>query len=142
MSKLSKSDHKIINKIAKRAVKMGIDWNPISIVMDITTCHFNSPLRLDELLGANDINFTHDIVGINKHLNRKTGKLRNHFTPRYSHSTMLHLVCSFNEDKSLSIDNAFFSKEKAQKEADKCDTGHLYSIAIEDINDFTIIPRT
>jgi hypothetical protein len=141
MSRLSKSDHKLISKIATRAIKMKLNENLVSVIMDITVCHFNSPLRLDELLGANDINFTHDIVGINKHLNRKTGKLRNHFTPRYSHSTLLHLVCSFNEDKSLSIDNAFLSKEKAQKEADKCDTGHLYSIAIEDINDFTIIPR-
>jgi hypothetical protein len=139
MSKLSKSDHKLIKNIANRALTMGLHHDIISVVLDITVCHFETPLRLDELFAADDANFIHDICGINRNLDRKTGKLLNNFTPRYSCSTLLHLVCSYNEDNSISIDKAFFSRTKAEKEAKK--EGYIYSIAIEDINDFIITPH-
>jgi hypothetical protein len=53
--------------------------------MDITACHLNGcPLRLGELLGADDANFAHDVFGIRRHLNRETGKLEDCFCPRYA----------------------------------------------------------
>jgi hypothetical protein len=56
------------------------DW-----VMDITAVAANGcPLRLRDLLRADDFNFTHDVFGIRRHLNRETGHLENHFVPRYA----------------------------------------------------------
>jgi len=75
-----------IHKIADRALQFGkrskMDW-----AMDITACHCNgNPLRLDELLASDDFNFTHDVLGISRHLNRDTGKLSD-FSPRFSQQT-------------------------------------------------------
>ena len=56
-----------------------------SLLMDIEAAHCNgNPLRLDELLVAPDGGFLHDIDGIIINLNRESGKLGNHFLPRYS----------------------------------------------------------
>ena len=53
--------------------------------MDITACHCNgTPLRLVELLAAEESDFNHDVAGICKHINRRTGKLTDCFSPRYS----------------------------------------------------------
>ena len=77
------------SKIAKRTVKMAIDFDmpyPLSdALMDIDACHCNGcPLKLHELLQADDKNFAHDVFGIRNNINRKTGKLENCFLPRYA----------------------------------------------------------
>lgn len=82
-------EHSTIGKIATRAVQMaakhGIDYDRIDAEMDITATHANgTPLRLDELLVADDFNFAHDVFGIRSHLDRKTGKLNDCFSPRFS----------------------------------------------------------
>jgi hypothetical protein len=82
---------KIIAQIADRA------WNDlqaarhhdkftwIDVMMDVSATHANgNPLRLKKLLEADDFNFTHDILGIRRHLNRETGKLEDGFRPRFS----------------------------------------------------------
>ena len=79
----------IENQIAKRAVEMskkiGIPCNQMDTIMDIDACHCNgNPLRLGDLLVADDLNFAHDVFGIRRHINRKTGKLENCFLPRYT----------------------------------------------------------
>ena len=57
----------------------------ISLGMDITAAHLNgNPLRLKELLAANDFDFFHDLYGIREHLDRDTGELKDCFVPRYS----------------------------------------------------------
>lgn len=54
------------------------------VAMDIIACHCNGcPLRLDDLLAADDTNFIHDVFGINRHLDRKTGALKDCFYPRF-----------------------------------------------------------
>ncbi len=56
------------------------DW-----MMDITAVHANGcPLRLRDLLLADDFNFAHDVFGIRRHLDRTTGQLGGHFLPRFS----------------------------------------------------------
>jgi hypothetical protein len=81
---ISKEDSLIIGKIAQRAVKLlGTDF--IDTSMDITAVHLNdTPLRLNDLLNADDFNFAHDVNGIAGHLNRQTGMLMNCFLPRFS----------------------------------------------------------
>lgn len=57
----------------------------IDCIMDITAVHANGcPLNLQKLLDAPDYDFSHDIVGIHGHLDRKTGKLMDCFDPRCS----------------------------------------------------------
>lgn len=75
--------------IAKRAVAMatkhGIDYKQMDVIMDIDACHSNGcPLKLGELLKADDFNFAHDVFGIRQHIDRQTGKLQNCFDPRYA----------------------------------------------------------
>jgi hypothetical protein len=53
--------------------------------MDLTAVHANGcPLRLGDLLASDTFEFIHDIVGIERHVDRKTGKLRGFFVPRYA----------------------------------------------------------
>lgn len=76
-------------EIARRAVKMakglGLKYDQMTAVMDIDACHSNgNPLKLQELLAADDFNFGHDVFGIRRHIDRTTGQLQNCFVPRYS----------------------------------------------------------
>jgi hypothetical protein len=74
----------IISKIAQRAEKL-LKRDYISVSMDITATHANgTKLDLEKLLNFDNFNFTHDIAGIENHLDRKTGKLDNRFMPRCS----------------------------------------------------------
>jgi hypothetical protein len=56
----------------------------LSMMMDIDTANRDCPLKLQELLKADEFNFYHDITGIYKNLNRKTKKLENCFLPRFA----------------------------------------------------------
>jgi hypothetical protein len=88
---VSAADAAIIGRIADRAYAADKQTNGRSACsllewrMDITACHANgNPLRLDDLLAADDFNFAHDAFGIARHLNRQTGQLENFFSPRFS----------------------------------------------------------
>lgn len=79
----------IIRAIARRAreweLKHGLERDLTDIQMDITATHCNgNPLRLQDLLDADDFNFIHDVAGIRRHLDRTTGKLQDMFSPRFS----------------------------------------------------------
>ncbi len=79
----------VITKIADRASKMvaktGRLYKTIGAVMDIAATHLNGcPLNLEGLLVADDFNFAHDVLGIREHLDRRTGKLKDCFVPRYA----------------------------------------------------------
>lgn len=57
----------------------------LSTAMDLTACHANGcPLDLPKLAAADNFNLAHDVFGIARHLDRKTGKLRDYFDPRCS----------------------------------------------------------
>jgi hypothetical protein len=82
-------ERKTIRAIARRArdlyLEHRVDRSALDIDMDLTAAHCNgNPLRLDELLKADDFNLLHDVSGIAKHLNRETGKLEGFFSPRFS----------------------------------------------------------
>ena len=86
---ISKEDSEIAVKIAKRAVatakKHDIQLDQMSTLMDIEACHNNGcPLKLQELLDADDFNFAHDVFGIRQHIDRATGELPDCFLPRYA----------------------------------------------------------
>jgi len=55
------------------------------MLMDLIACHANgTPLRLADLLNANEADFAHDIFGIRRHIDRETGRLNDCFRPRFS----------------------------------------------------------
>lgn len=74
---------RLIDEIVERAKKLDFGGDLLSLSMDICACHLNGcPLDLEKLLKADDFNFAHDIVGIFKHMDRKTGQLKDCFLPR------------------------------------------------------------
>jgi hypothetical protein len=79
-----------IKAIAQRAVALaysvGIeDLEERAVIMDITAAYAGGcKLRLQDLLTADDLDFSHDVFGINKYLDRSTFKLTQCFTPRYA----------------------------------------------------------
>lgn len=87
--KTTKKDASIIDVITDRTYvwfeKHNHKIDFLSLQMDIISVHLNDrPLRLAELLDADDFNFMHDISGIINNIDRKTGKLTNLFCPRYA----------------------------------------------------------
>lgn len=89
--KLNKADSSLINKLVDRLFQLnkeynlGHDLDKVDILMDVTATHLNGcPLLLEDWLNSDDFNFMHDMVGIINHLDRDTGKLSNHFLPRFA----------------------------------------------------------
>jgi hypothetical protein len=92
---VSKEDRLAIDNIAERMVALdrtygtrrmlGPDIKKVQLMMSLTACHANGcPLKLDELLLANDADFAHDAFGICRNINTTTGGLDNCFWPRYA----------------------------------------------------------
>ena len=74
-----------IAEIAKKKKKKGLlMFDRMSLIMDIQAAHEQFKLKLDKLLEADDYNFSHDIVGIQQNINRKTKEIENCFLPRYA----------------------------------------------------------
>lgn len=83
------AERKTIRAIARRArdlyLEHKVDRSALDIDMDLVATHCNgNPLRLADLLDADDFNLLHDVSGIARHLNRDTGKLEGFFRPRFS----------------------------------------------------------
>jgi hypothetical protein len=80
-------EQELITGIVNRVQKDYPKTDRLSLYMDISATHLNgNTLKLAELL-ADDFNFYHDVAGIQRHINRKTGKLENCFVPRYSENS-------------------------------------------------------
>ena len=87
--KVSRVEHEQINEIVDRAMwlvtRKRLPVERRDILMDLTAVHANGcPLRLDELAGADEFDFIHDVFGIRRHLDRSTGKLGGCFVPRFA----------------------------------------------------------
>lgn len=83
----TKKEMKFIERIVERALKLAEDLefscNKATLLMDIEACHCNgTKLDLKKLMSFDNSNFSHDVFGIRKHLDRNTGKLRDCFRPR------------------------------------------------------------
>lgn len=92
----SKRDYENASAIAKRALALAQEVEGTmslqrasefqrTTMMDIIATHANGcPLRLEELLTAERFDFSHDVFGIRRHIDRQTGKLQDCFLPRYA----------------------------------------------------------
>lgn len=56
----------------------------LSLMMDLDVANKQFNLRLTELLEADNFNFTHDILGIQNNIDRKTKTFINCFVPRFA----------------------------------------------------------
>lgn len=75
----------IVSRSFKIYVKKGLRRFTRDIELDIIACHLNGcPLRLKDLANTDDFNLMHDVSGICVHLDRKTGRLKNNFRPRFA----------------------------------------------------------
>jgi len=87
-SKASIQDYEDANKIVKRAkneIYILDNIDAMSLQMDIVATHISGcKLKLKELFEAAAGDFLHDVCGIMRHLNRKTGELQDCFLPRYA----------------------------------------------------------
>lgn len=82
---MTKDEKLKIVEIAKRAEEKGLlMFDRLSLIMDVETAHEQFKLKLDELLEADDYNFSHDIIGIQQNINRNTKVIENCFLPRYA----------------------------------------------------------
>lgn len=85
----TKQEMLLISLIADRALKMAVKYDcpyedKLSAVLDIEYAHKQVPMRLRELLEADDFNFSHDVFGIRRHMNRDKCKLEGSFLPRFA----------------------------------------------------------
>lgn len=85
----SKLEYKFAAKIAARAIECGVYRETEYEVaeMDVIACHMaGCHLDLERLLAAERGEFIHDLGGIRKHIDRKTGELGGFFVPRFAES--------------------------------------------------------
>ena len=86
---MSKDEKLLIMKIAERADEMDLLlFDRMSLIMDIEVAHAEVGLRLDDFLNADDLNFAHDVVGIQQNVDRQSKKLQNLFLPRFAKGEM------------------------------------------------------
>lgn len=82
---MNKDKMELIGKIAKRAEDMGLlFFDRLSLIMDLECADEQFDLELEKLLTADDVNFAHDVCGIQRHLDRKTRTMQDCFFPRYA----------------------------------------------------------
>jgi methenyltetrahydromethanopterin cyclohydrolase len=83
---MTRADYKKLGSIRKRAVVLDLcdmkESIQLEMDMELAFKYFN--LNLDKLLRASDLDFVHDICGIQKHLNRQTKTFDDCFVPRFS----------------------------------------------------------
>lgn len=79
----------LVTKIVARMAKMAMEVQPYSTfdgnsaAIDLEAVHCNDTrMDFENLLKADDFNFAHDVFGIERKLDRKTGKLKDFFLPR------------------------------------------------------------
>ncbi len=81
-----KNDFILMDKIANRAMAFfnKPKFDRMTILLDLEFVHERTPLRLKEFLDADNFNFAHDVMGIHRHMDRRTKKLSNRFSPRFT----------------------------------------------------------
>lgn len=87
-AKLNAVEYEAALVIMDRAIAIaddaGIEYTRTEVLMDLTATHHTCPLKMEELAKADDFDFAHDVFGIRRHLNRRTGQLEDCFLPRFA----------------------------------------------------------
>ncbi len=81
----SPDERELVRKVIERAEHEELfgGYGRESLKMDLIAAHANGcPIDFNKLLDAGRFDFTHDIAGIVRHLDRSSGELTMHFRPR------------------------------------------------------------
>jgi hypothetical protein len=84
----TRREHALVERIVHRANLEGLHLHrshdkSTQLAMDLEATHANGcPLDFAKLARFDAFNFAHDVVGIQRHLDRDTGELRDCFVPR------------------------------------------------------------
>lgn len=86
---ISKYEMTLLLKIAERAEALYAEQgvrapDRLTLLMDLEHAHAHIPLDLGAMLQGEDTDFAHDIGGIVRHMDRRTGKLGDCFIPRFA----------------------------------------------------------
>ncbi len=84
-SKITEVEHEQALRIAKRferEIGKPPGYQRLNLIMDIEAAHLTLPLDLGRLLSADLATFGHDVGGISRYMDRKTGELGGCFVPR------------------------------------------------------------
>ena len=82
---MTKDEKYLIMQIAERADKKDLlMFDRLSLIMDLEAAHNEIGLKLNDLLNADEANFAHDIIGIQRNIDRRTKTIVNCFLPRFS----------------------------------------------------------
>lgn len=102
----TKQEFELIVKICERAEEMKIaPAERMTLIMDLDNTHRSVGLNLEGLLAADDLNFAHDIVGIQNHINRETKELEDFFVPRYARQNVEELIDKATARSELTIND-------------------------------------
>ena len=75
----------LIVKIMDRVQEAGSTIDRREVSMDLEAVHCNGcPLELDRMASGHIGDVLHDVHGISKNIDRKTGKLKRGFQPRFA----------------------------------------------------------
>jgi len=81
----SRVEMELILKIAERAEReLEVNWQRSTAIMDLCAANNSCPLDLVAMLAGDRADFSHDIHGIRRHINRQTGVLEDCFLPRFA----------------------------------------------------------
>lgn len=83
----TREEFELIAKIVKRtnALQSELDikpYNTVDLALSLELAHHTCPMDLQQLLESNCYDFSHDVGGIMRHINRDTGQLEECFQPR------------------------------------------------------------
>lgn len=83
---ISPRDEFLIGQIVERAdLLLDLPIDNRNLTLDLVTLHVNGcALDLAGMLHAGEGDFCHDIDGIRRHIDRRTGRLLRGFSPRYA----------------------------------------------------------
>lgn len=84
---IAPEDLQTIEKIVRKAKRVIEKWRGkidlLKLRADLIKAYsHNERIDLETLYTFDEFNFLHDIIGIMRHLNQKTGKFKDHFVPR------------------------------------------------------------
>lgn len=87
--KASPEDWDVANECADRMMDIaranGLKYQRTFILIDLMTAHCHwCPMHLWRLLASSNDDFTHDVLGIGLHIDRRTGQFLNGFQPRFA----------------------------------------------------------
>lgn len=91
---ITQEEHLIIKKICDRAETLGImQSDKIDLALDIENVHKAIGLKLNDLLKTNNLDFVHDIEGIQNNIDRERKMIVNDFVP----------LCALKEEQNLDV---------------------------------------